>query len=135
MAINRADIINFINEVYEKYLLWKKENTNDVIFVVIKNLQFLDIVKSMLKGEMVDESEFIDVAPPTFDESALSNDPFAAVNNMFANSTSCDVNISVGEKLIKLIEDGSGFGIHFVVTSLEYQTVRECMVLRRKCIN
>ena len=127
VAINRADIINFINEVYEKYLLWKKENTNDVIFVVIKNLQFLDIVKSMLKGEMVDESEFIDVAPPTFDESALSNDPFAAVNNMFANSTSCDVNISVGEKLIKLIEDGSGFGIHFVVTSLEYQTVRECM--------
>ena len=28
---------------------------------------------------------------------------------------------------MKLISDGSGFGIHFVVTSLEYQTVRECM--------
>ncbi len=26
-----------------------------------------------------------------------------------------------------MIEDGSGFGIHFVVTSLEYQSVRECM--------
>lgn len=35
--------------------------------------------------------------------------------------------LSAGEKLIKLVEDGSGFGIHFVVTSLEYQTVRECM--------
>lgn len=127
IAMNRADIITFINEVYEKYLLWKKENTNDVVFVVIKNLQFLDIVKSMLKGEMVDESEFIDVVNTIPEEPAPSNDPFAAVNNMFANNTSNEFNTSVGEKLIKLIEDGSGFGIHFVVTSLEYQTVRECM--------
>ena len=31
------------------------------------------------------------------------------------------------EKLLKLIEDGSGFGIHFVISSLEYQTVKDCM--------
>ena len=80
LAQDRADIIMFINEVYRSYQAWKKQNSDDVIFVIIKNLQFLDIVKSMFKGE-----------------------------------------------LIKLIEDGSGFGIHFVVTSLEYQTVRECM--------
>jgi hypothetical protein len=127
IAMNRADIIKFINEVYEKYLLWKKENTKDVIFIVIKNLQFLDIVKSMLKGELVDESEFIDVESPTFEEPTPSNDPFAAVNNMFASNMGNDANTNIGEKLIKLIEDGSGFGIHFVVTSLEYQTVRECM--------
>jgi len=53
-------------------------------------------------------------------------DPFAAVNSMFANKGSDD-NVSVGEKLIKLIEDGSGFGIHFVVSSLEYQSVRDFM--------
>ena len=29
--------------------------------------------------------------------------------------------------MLKLIEDGSGFGIHFVVSSLEYQTVKDCM--------
>ena len=92
--------------------------------MVIKNLQFLDIVKSMFKGDMIDESEFIDEvsAEPEFNPA----DPFAAVNNMFANKGSDD-NMSVGEKLIKMIEDGSGFGIHFVVTSLEYQSVRECM--------
>ena len=124
LAQNRADIIMFINEVYRSYQAWKKQNSDDVIFVIIKNLQFLDIVKSMFKGEVIDESEFIenDVTEPEVD---LAN-PFAAVNNMFANRGSDD-NLSVGEKLIKLIEDGSGFGIHFVVTSLEYQTVRECM--------
>ena len=124
VAQDRADIIKFINEIYQNYQSWKKQNSDDVIFVVIKNLQFLDIVKSMFKGDVIDESEFIDEvsAEPEFNPA----DPFAAVNNMFANRGSDD-NMSVGEKLIKMIEDGSGFGIHFVVTSLEYQSVRECM--------
>lgn len=124
VAQDRADIIKFINEIYLNYQSWKKQNSDDVIFAVIKNLQFLDIVKSMFKGDVIDESEFIDdvSAEPEFNPA----DPFAAVNNMFANRGSDD-NISVGEKLIKMIEDGSGFGIHFVVTSLEYQSVRECM--------
>lgn len=124
VAHDRADIIKFINEVYASYQTWKKQNSDEVIFVVIKNLQFLDIVKSMFKGDMIDESEFIDETPaePEFNPA----DPFAAVNNMFANRGSDD-NMSVGEKLIKLIEDGSGFGIHFVVTSLEYQSVRDFM--------
>lgn len=121
---DRADIIRFINEIYQSYQAWKKQNSDDVIFVVIKNLQFLDIVKSMFKGDVIDESEFIDETPtvPEFNPA----DPFAAVNNMFASRGTED-NLSVGEKLIKMIEDGSGFGIHFVVTSLEYQSVRECM--------
>lgn len=123
-AEDRADIIRFINEIYIKYQSWKKQNSDDVIFVVIKNLQFLDIVKSMFKGEMIDESEFIDEghAEPEFNAA----DPFAAVNSMFANRGSDDM-LSIGDKLIKMIKDGSGFGIHFVVTSLEYQTIRECM--------
>lgn len=124
-AEDRSDIIRFIRTVYEKYSAWKKQNSDEVIFVVIKNLQFLDIVKSMFKGEMIDESEFIEeeIAEKTPD---ISADPFAAINNMFANKGAGD-SLSVGEKLIKLVEDGSGFGIHFVVTSLEYQIVRECM--------
>lgn len=124
IANDRADIIQFINEVYSCYQSWKRQNSDDVIFMVIKNFQFLDIVKSMFKGDMIDESEFIDQTPaePAFDPA----DPFAAINNMFANKSSDD-GISVGEKLIKLIEDGSGFGIHFVVTSLEYQSVRDFM--------
>lgn len=125
VAQNRADIIKFINEIYQSYQSWKKQNSDDVIFVVIKNLQFLDIVKSMFKGDTIDESEFIDEEPA--DEGPL--DPMAALNAIanFSSSRGIDDNMSVGEKLIKMIEDGSGFGIHFVVTSLEYQSVRECM--------
>lgn len=123
-AQDRADIIHFINEIYQNYQSWKRQNSDDVIFVVIKNLQFLDIVKSMFKGDAIDESEYVEKVSvkPEFNPA----DPFAAVNTMFANRDSDD-NMSAGEKLVRLIEDGSGFGIHFVVTSLEYQSVRECM--------
>ena len=125
VAEGRRDIIYFIRDVYKKYQSWKKQNNNEAIFVIIKNIQFLDIVKNMFKGDPFDESEYVD------DEISVSEDiscadPFAAINNMFANKNSDD-NLSTGEKLIKMIEDGSGFGIHFVVTSLEYQTVRETM--------
>lgn len=125
VAHDRADIIKFINEVYASYQKWKKQNSSEVIFVVIKNLQFLDIVKSMFKGDMIDESEFISEEP----EDDLMLDPIAALNAIanFSSGRGNDDNLSVGEKLIKMIEDGSGFGIHFVVTSLEYQSVRDFM--------
>ena len=74
---------------------------------------------------MIDESEFVDPA----NDAQETIDPLAAFNaiaNFSANKAS-DENMSVGEKLIRLVEDGSGFGIYFVVTSLEYQTVRESM--------
>lgn len=124
VAEDRADIIRFVNEVYQSFLSRKKQSSNEVIFLVIKNLQFLDIVKTMFKGEQIDESEFIDEVSnePQVD----SANPFAAVTSFFENKSNDD-GISVGEKLLKLVSDGSGFGIHFVVTSLEYQTVRECM--------
>ena len=127
VAEDRSDIITFINEVYKNYQAWKKHNSDEVIFVVIKNLQFLDIVKSMFKGEMIDESEFLDedVVEETIED---TSNPFASVTSFFENrDSSGNDNTNVGEKLLKLIADGSGFGIHFVVSSLEYQTVRECM--------
>lgn len=125
IADNRGDIIRFIREIYLKYQSWKKQNSEDVVFVVIKNLQFLDIVKTMFKGESIDESEYVK-AEQTVAETTPSADPFAAINNMFSSRTAED-SLSVGDKLIKLIGDGSGFGIHFIVISLEYQTVRETM--------
>jgi len=124
-ARDRADIIRFINEAYGKYQAQKKQNSGEAVFMVIKNLQFLDIVKSMLKGDPVDESEFIDDEPVQEAEFNPA-DPFAAVNAMFAARKSDD-HLGVGEKLIKMVEESSGLGIYFVVTSLEYQTVRETM--------
>ena len=77
IANDRADIIQFIKEIYSNYQSWKRQNSDEVIFVVIKNFQFLDIVKSMFKGDMIDESEFLDQTPeePAFDPA----DPFVKV--------------------------------------------------------
>lgn len=127
LAVSRADIVQFIHDIYEVYTARKRNNESGIIFVIIKNLQFLDIVKSMLKGEIVNESEYIetegDATPPADD-----GDPFASLNNFISsrNSSSSDLTTS-NEKLLKLIEDGSGFGIHFIVSSLEYQTVKDSM--------
>lgn len=125
VADSRGDIIHFIGEIYDKYAQWKKHGGNQTVFVVIRNLQFLDIVKAMFKGDPIDESEYVDDVPAEEPE-AISADPFASINTMFASRASGS-NLSVGEKLLKLVEDGSGFGIHFVVTCLEYQTVKETM--------
>lgn len=127
-ANSRSDIILFINDVYKEYQKRKKENSNEPIFVFIKNLQFLDLVKSLLKGDYIDESEFIETEVNEVEDVVTNSlDPFAAVNNMFINKTSTSDNTTVNEKLKKMIDDGTGFGINFILSSLEFQTVKECM--------
>ena len=127
LAVSRADIVQFIHDIYEIYTARKRNNESGIIFIIIKNLQFLDIIKSMLKGETVDESEYIEVEgdiAPAVDNS----DPFASLNSFISSRSSSSSDLSnSNEKLLKLIEDGSGFGIHFVISSLEYQTVKDCM--------
>ena len=127
LAISRADIVQFIHDIYEIYTARKRTNESGIIFVIIKNLQFLDIVKSMLKGETVDESEYIEIEgdiAPVIDD----GDPFASINSFISsrNSSANELTTS-NEKLLKLIEDGSGFGIHFIISSLEYQTIKDSM--------
>lgn len=127
LAISRADIVQFIHDIYEVYTARKRSNESGIIFIIIKNLQFLDIVKSMLKGETVDESEYIEVENDVV-QATDDGDPFASLNNFISSRSSSSTDLSTSnEKLLKLIEDGSGFGIHFVISSLEYQTVKDCM--------
>ena len=127
LATSRADIVQFIHDIYEIYTTRKKNNESSIIFIIIKNLQFLDIVKSMLKGETVDEAEYIEVEGNTSQEEN-DGDPFASLNSFISSRSNSSNDLSTSnEKLLKLIEDGSGFGIHFVVSSLEYQTVKDCM--------
>ena len=83
---------------------------------MIKNLQFLDIIKSMMKGDQVDESDYLDVTP----EQSNDGDEFD-----FGIDDSDTMGIT--EKLLKLIDDGTAYGIHFIVTCLEFQSVKECM--------
>ena len=126
LAISRADIVQFIHNIYETYTARKRNNENGTIFVIIKNLQFLDIVKSMLKGEPVAESEYIEVEGDV-DSAIDDGDPFASLNSFISSRSSTSDLTTSNEKLLKLIEDGSGFGIHFIISSLEYQTVKDSM--------
>lgn len=127
LATSRTDIVQFIHDIYEIYSARKKSNESGIIFIIIKNLQFLDIIKSMLKGETVEESEYIETEDDSTPE-VDNNDPFASLNNFISSRSNSSNNLSnSNEKLLKLIEDGSGFGIHFVISSLEYQTVKDCM--------
>lgn len=117
IANNRGDIINCINEVYDAYSSRKKKNSNEQLFVAIKNLQFLDIVKSMLKGEPIDEADYLD---DTQGQDAI-DDSFDFGLGMDTSSP------NVSDKLLKLIDDGTAYGIHFIVSSLEFQSVKESM--------
>jgi len=116
-AKNRQEIINFINDVYSIYTERKKGGEIKQTLITIKNMQFLDIIKKMFKGESVDENEF-------------SGDSTGETTSGFDFGMSEDYSsssMSVSEKLLQLIDDGSNYGIFFIVSSLEYQSVKENM--------
>lgn len=142
VAESRADIVRFIHDIYEIYQDRKKHNDKGIICVVIKNLQYVDIIKSMFKGERVEEKEYLDTeeiaeeVQPAVEEGSDPMDIFAAFNSVVAtrnakkNTSGTQKRSTEGysnEKILKMIEDGSGFGIHFVVASADYQTVKETM--------
>jgi len=124
-ATNRTDIIKFINDVYSIYTERKKNNENKQTLVVIKNIQFLDIVKTMLKGDSIDESEFVssDEVEKVPEAEPEKTEGF----NFFGGNSYSSSSVSVSDKLIKLVEDGSNYGIYFIVSSLEFQSVKENM--------
>jgi len=119
IANSRAKIVEFICDLYSTYTERKKSGELKQTLVVIKNMQFLDIIKKMFRGESVDESEF-------GISSNSSDDSGGGFNFGGSDDYSCS-SMSVAEKLLQLIDDGSSYGIFFVVSSLEYQSVKENM--------
>jgi hypothetical protein len=116
-AKNRPEIIEFINALYSIYSERKKGNEPKQTLVVIKNLQFLDVIKKMFKGESINEKEFTD---SSLNDSTSSFDFGTSGDYSFSS-------ISVTDKLLQLIDNGSNYGIFFIVSSLEYQSVKENM--------
>ncbi len=117
IANERGDIITCINEVYDVYTSRKKKNNNEQIFIVVKNLQFLDIVKSMLKGEPINEADYLDDMPVQ-----------DTIDTSFDFGTGMDTSSpNISDKLLKLIDDGTAYGIYFIFSSLEFQSVKESM--------
>jgi hypothetical protein len=119
-ANSRAEIIEHINQVFNAYSDRKKGGGAKPILIVVKNINALDIIKKMLKGETVDEREYLGSSVDT----AETKPEQESVAWQFSSYSSSG---SVTEKLLKLIEDGSNYGIFFIVSALDYQTVKECM--------
>ena len=116
LAKTRGDIINLIKETYDFYL-------------DCKNFQYLDILKNMIKGEKIKEEDYLEPEPVDTDENS-NTDEVASVNPFdfgFGDLSSSSKDENVSDKLIKLFDDGSSYGINFVITSLEFQSVKECM--------
>ena len=134
IARNRSDIIRFIKDAYDFYKDAKKEMPENQIYILIKNFQYLDLAKKLLKGDRVYESEYLkDNSNAENEEVEEDDDPFAAFEKKM-NSSSFENNSEKDEtggdsskKLIQLVDDGSAYGINFIFTSLEYQSVKENM--------
>ena len=112
IAESRGNIIEYVNEIYDLYSERKKHGGGDSVFVFIKNLQYLDLIKSMFKGDMIDESEYLDNVQQSVDAFDFGSDVSS---------------LGVSEKMLKIIDDGTAYGIHIVVSSPEYQSVKESM--------
>ena len=59
-AHTRSDIVQFVHDLYESISSAKKKTGGDTVLFVIKNLQFLDLMQTMLLGDRVDEAEYIE---------------------------------------------------------------------------
>lgn len=86
---------------------------------MLRNLQYIDLYKKLLKGDFVDESEYTDAAEDTQDNSPDSFFDFTGSGS--GNK------YGLTEKISALVGEGSNYGIYFIVSCTDYQTVRDTM--------
>ncbi len=137
LAEDRGQIIRMIDELYETYVsLRKKGKTEKAVVVVLKNLEYLDIISEMLKGESVERADYLEELEEAEEpreeltevEKAFGDDLFDFLPRETSSLESSSKEMSVGDELIKLLEQGSAHGIYFALSTLDYQTIRETMV-------
>lgn len=139
-AVEREkDIVQMIHNTYEKFLEWKQENSKEHVFIIVRSLQFVELIRRMLTGKVVREDEYLAAEEKKEEEAlpeATQEDPFArffaiaerrSAEEKKPASRSSDTNASV--KLRTMISDGNAYGIHFVFSVSDYQTVRETMTM------
>lgn len=123
LAGNRGDIIRFINSIYDLYLQRKRQPSDRQVFLVIRNLQYIDILRKMFADERVDAGEY-EPAP------AFGLPEAATVDSALDLLASLDLSgseLSVTEKLLKLVDDGPAYGFNTVVSSTEFRVIQESM--------
>lgn len=143
MAEDRGEIIRMIDQLYDRYKEQRKKGkAEQAIVVVLKNLEYLDIVCDMLKGDRVLREDYLeeidDIADGADAASGLSDvekafggdDLFGFLPTANGNSQ-MSAKLDLGDELLELLDRGAAYGIYFAVSTLDYQTVRETMVMGR----
>ena len=64
LAKSDADIVSFLVQVYEIYQQRKRKNTTDPIFIVVKNVQNVQLVKKMFERDRILMSDYLDEELP-----------------------------------------------------------------------
>jgi len=95
LAESDAEIVSFLVQVYEIYQQRKRKNTTDPIFVVVKNVQNVQLVKKMFERDRILMNDYLDEEMPAEAETEVSEpipsaealkeeaDQFAAVDLSF----------------------------------------------------
>lgn len=113
----RKDVLLFIEELYEEFKKRRRSSsassTRHIVF--INGLQYIDILTMILKGDYINREDYI--------ESESEKD---SVRDSF-DFDSAPETIQYSTALKELIELGYAYGIFFIVTCNEYQTVKDVL--------
>ncbi len=110
----RREILSAIKDLHADYSERKNGAAGEPTFVFIRNLQYIDIIQQMFKGEKIRDEEETPAEPTggLFD---------------FGQSIKTGSGGSITDQLLALINDGASYGIFFIVTCSEYQVIQETM--------
>lgn len=123
---SNQDIFDVINQVYQRFIEKSQSNSSKTTVIFLKHLQFLNLAQAMFRGEQVEEASTTATEEPS--EPVTDANPFAFLDDFVSNrSVSKENTLSIGDKLLKIINEGSRYDIHVVITCQDYQTIRDCM--------
>ena len=108
----RPEILRAVKDLHTDYTSRKNGTASSPVFVFIRNLQYLDIIQQMFRGDRIEDQE---------------ETPAPSAGGMFDFGQNTGTGSSITDRLQAVINDGYSYGIFFIVTSTEYQVIRETM--------
>lgn len=122
--VTRKEFIELVESLYEEFKKRRKntsiDNTKHV--VLINGMQYIDIFTMMLKGDYINRSDYIEDVSD--EKSSSEADPLGLDLSSFGED---DNSIDYSSSIKELIELGYAYGIYFILSCSEYQTVKDVL--------
>lgn len=122
IIITRKDCLLCIESLYGEFKNRKKSNSTSTErnIVIINGFQYIDVLSMMLKGEFINRDDYIEADYST----AINEADEGGLDFSFGNSSDA---IDYPSAIKELIELGYAYGMYFVITCNEYQTVKDVL--------